>query len=272
MNIAVTTVSPGISCNIPISLFSGTFEERLNKISNACFDGIELLVLDPLELDAEQILSATRSKGLGIAAIGTGIQASIGKLQLIANNPAIENQAFARMCNLIDFAHRCCCPIVTVGSFRGKIEQSDLNSIDRFDRIMGNIADYAMQKSVSIAIEPLNRYENNYLNTASEVVALIHRIGSSNIGLLLDTFHMNIEEHSIKKTVETTARHIIHVHLGDSNRLSPGKGHFDFSSLLATLRSIGYEKWLSAELLAVPDADTAGIETGRYVRNLLNLS
>jgi 5-keto-L-gluconate epimerase len=122
-------------------------------------------------------------------------------------------------------------------------------------------------------IEPLNRYETDFLYNASQALAFIQRIGHAHIGLLLDTYHMNIEESSWNVPFETAsaAGKLWHVHLGDNNRLPPGNGMINFSAILATLINCGYEGFLSAELLARPDPDQAAIQTIQSIRSLSGL-
>lgn len=271
MKISATTVSPDIRQNVSISLFSGEFIERIQKISHAGFDGIELLLLDPNQLDPGYILASVQEYALTIPAIGTGLQASLGNLTLLVSDREVEKKALARAFDIIQFAAACKTPIVTLGSFRGKLHEISRHNRDYFKTILSEIANFAGEKSVSIAIEPVNRYENNFLNTASEVMEVLNEISSRNLGLLLDTFHMNIEESSIEKTVESVSHCLLHVHIGDSNRLPPGQGHFPFQTLIQSLLSIGYNGWLSAELLAKPTPDIAGYTTGKYLRALSEL-
>jgi sugar phosphate isomerase/epimerase len=91
------------------------------------------------------------------------------------------------------------------------------------------------------------------------------------LGLLLDTFHVNIEEASWTEPFARVfaAGKLFHVHLGDNNRLPPGKGLIDFQAILQTLQSVGYQGFLSAELLALPDADSAAADTLTYMHRLL---
>jgi 5-keto-L-gluconate epimerase len=83
------------------------------------------------------------------------------------------------------------------------------------------------------------------------------------VGLLVDNFHVNIEENSWTEPFRQamTAGKLFQVHLGDNNRLPPGQGLIDFAAILATLHATGYNGWLSAELLGIPDPDSAGQQT-----------
>ena len=119
-----------------------------------------------------------------------------------------------------------------------------------------------------LVLEPLNRYETDIVVDIAEGLALIEAVGCPNVGLLLDTFHANIEEPSLAGTLRQAmaAGRLWHVHLGDSNRLAPGMGHIDFGAIVGTLAEIGYTGYLSAELLPKPDPDAAALATIRHMR------
>jgi sugar phosphate isomerase/epimerase len=120
-------------------------------------------------------------------------------------------------------------------------------------------------------LEPLNRYESDIIHNTAEGLAFLEEVGHSHLGLLLDTFHVNIEEPSLYDCFRQalTARRLWHVHLGDSNRLPPGQGHLDFAGIVTALREGGYQAYLSAELLAQPDPDVAAVMTAEHMRRLL---
>ena len=112
---------------------------------------------------------------------------------------------------------------------------------------------------MEIDLEAVNRFEVNHHNTAQEVRDFIADIGSSSIRLLVDTFHMNIEEEIIADSMRAVKPILGHVHLADSNRKVPGKGHFDFSGFFRTLNEIGYDGSLTIE--AQTDSSGAEIES-----------
>ncbi len=137
--------------------------------------------------------------------------------------------------------------------------------------ILGEAAGYADQRSVRLALEAINRFEGDILANAAETLAFIDEVNQPALGLLLDTFHVNIEEASWTEPFRTAMRagKLYHVHLGDNNRLPPGQGLIDFPAIVATLRETGYTGYLSAELLCKPDADTAARQTLEYMGKLL---
>ncbi len=269
MKLAVTMTTPEVAQPVPVALFAGPFAERLQKAAACGYHGVELMVREPAELDASAIVGAIRDAGLEAAAIGTGAQFLVDRLTLVSADAAVEQRAFARFCALADFASAVGAPLVTIGSFRGRLKEAGEGARERLVERLRACAEYAGGKGLRVALEPLNRYEADFVNTAAQGMALVREVEHPAFGLLLDTFHMNIEEASLRRAVYTVAPRLWHIHLGDSNRRPPGKGHFPFGRFLRALSEAGYQGYLSAELLALPDPDTAGVQAARAVRRLM---
>ena len=100
------------------------------------------------------------------------------------------------------------------------------------------LAQHAAGRNVPLIYEPLNRYETNLINRLADGVALLERVGMTNVKLLADLFHMNIEEASIADAIRGAGAHIGHVHFADSNRRPVGNGHTDMKEVVAALRDI----------------------------------
>jgi sugar phosphate isomerase/epimerase len=127
----------------------------------------------------------------------------------------------------------------------------------------------AERESIFLWIEPLNRYETNLINTMEEGRRLIQHLGSRTLGLLPDTFHMNIEEMSIEETLQESMSFIHHVHVADSNRRAPGCGHINFKSVLRILKKSGYKGFLSFEILPEPNPNKAARMAIDFLRKKL---
>jgi len=97
---------------------------------------------------------------------------------------------------------------------------------------------------------------------------LLEQVGADNVGLLLDTFHMNIEEVSLAQAIRDAGTRLFHFHVADSNRRHPGAGHIDFGNVLQTLSDVGYTGYVSGEFLPEPDADRAAAAAIRHLRAL----
>lgn len=128
-------------------------------------------------------------------------------------------------------------------------------------RIVGKTAENAGTK---VLLEPLNRYETHFMNRLEQAAQVSDELGSEGVKIMADYFHMSIEERDIAESLKRFSRLIFHVHLADSNRLTPGNGHTDFSSL-KVLSEAGYGFYLSLEC-GVP-ADPA-VELPRTLRFL----
>jgi sugar phosphate isomerase/epimerase len=158
--------------------------------------------------------------------------------------------------------------MVIIGLVRGK-KESEVGAETAERWLVDALCECAsVDDNVRFAIEPINRYETNLVNTVQSGLQLLENIGRKNVGLLLDTFHMNIEEASMTESIRASREHLFHFHVADSNRWHPGAGHVDFRSVLDTLHEIGYSGFVSAEILPLPDSDLAAKRAIEYLRAL----
>ena len=120
--------------------------------------------------------------------------------------------------------------------------------------------------SARVLLEPLNRYESRYLNRIADNVEIIDAVQHPNAGLVPDTFHMSIEESNIGESLRHAGDRIVHVQLGDSNRLLPGRGLLDWPDIFSTLAEIGYDGYLSLECSTGPDPQLSLPRTASFLR------
>ncbi len=121
------------------------------------------------------------------------------------------------------------------------------------------VAVFARGCGVSLAIEPVNRYESYLLNTAAETQTLIDRINEPNLGLLLDTYHMNIEERGVAATIIRHGAKLRHLHLNESDRGTLGGGNIDWPSIFSALQAVGYSGMASIEVFGSPSPQSPAI-------------
>lgn len=139
-----------------------------------------------------------------------------------------------------------CGPVYSpVGHFVGRRRTSDewLWAADCFRDLGPTLNDY----DVTLAIEPLNRYETYFLNTASDTLALCQEVDHPKVGMLFDTYHANIEEKQVGKALRESAPHLRHVHTCENDRGIPGSGHVDWDAVFGVLRDVQYDGWLTIE-------------------------
>ncbi len=113
------------------------------------------------------------------------------------------------------------------------------------------VADYAAERGVTLAIEPLNRFETSFMNTAEQVMEVVDRVDSSALGVLLDTFHMNIEEHDPAAAIRLCSGHLAHFHACGCDRGAPGSDQIPWPKIVAALRDTGYEGPLVIESFTI---------------------
>ena len=112
--------------------------------------------------------------------------------------------------------------------------------LERCARNLKEVAKYAEGKGVVLAIEPLNRFETSFINLIEQAVELVEMVDSPAIQIMLDTFHMNIEEKSFGKAIELAGPYLMHVHANENDRGIPGSGHVAWAELAAALKKINY--------------------------------
>ena len=118
---------------------------------------------------------------------------------------------------------------------------------NRAVRSYKEIAKVAEDHGVTVAVEPLNRFETYFLNTASDAKQFVQEIGSPRIGILFDTFHANIEEKSVPEAILECDPYLAHVHISENDRGIPGTGHVDWNGVRSSLRKISYAGRLVVE-------------------------
>lgn len=232
----------------PFSPFEPTeWREALVEVSAAGFDGVELAITDPRLLEGSAVAEVLEAEDLRLLSITTGQAAGLEGLSLSTPDGAVRRRAIRRIQEHMAFAESFGA-VVIVGSLRGA------------DGDVGLLADSlrecaAFSGEVSLALEPLNRYESRLLNNVEETLRFVDGLDAENVGILFDTFHANIEEASIGGSIARLGDRLIHVHLADSNRWVPGYGHIDFTELWISLERISYRGGLVLEPLPRPDAD-----------------
>ena len=139
-----------------------------------------------------------------------------------------------------------CGPIYSpVGYFSGRRRTSD--EWKRAVESWKEIAPVAAKNGVTVAIEPLNRFETYFLNTAADAAKLCDEIGHPSVGVLIDTFHANIEEKSIGAALKHAAKHLKHLHSCENDRGTPGTGNVNWPELFASVKAMHYDGWMVIE-------------------------
>ncbi len=248
---------------------SGAVEYNLAKIAALGYQGVELAVRDPQLVDVEALDALVKKYNLKVPAIGTGQAWGEEGLSFTDPDPAVRQAAIERINSHIPLAARFGAVII-IGLIRGIIKPGvDQHQAEEWlVEALAACSRAAAPDGVQLALEPINRYETTLINDAAQGMDLIDRVGAANFGLLLDTFHMNIEEPQIEESIHACGSRIFHFHVADSNRWHPGAGHLDFHSIISALYATGYAGFISGEFLPLPDAETAAAKNIAYWKRL----
>ena len=143
MKLALVIQTPEVQLSIPVTLLTGTFAEKLSKAAKLGANGVELMTTDPAELDVEVIRASVQQNGLEVTAIGSGAVAFATGLTLLHADPEKSEQAELRMRQLIDFAVGVGAPLVTIGSFRGRLASVGTGGRECFILLLRKDSTYA---------------------------------------------------------------------------------------------------------------------------------
>lgn len=249
----------------------GGWADAARAAASLGFDGVELAVRDPAHVDAGALDRLLRETGLGLPAVGTGQAFLTDGLSLSHPDEGVRARAIERVEAHVRLAARFDAAVI-IGLIRGRVMDERRAAVARLAAAFDPLLRSAEREGVWLLIEPINRYETDLLNTLDEALDFVLELGAPRVGLLADTFHMNIEEVSFDRALRAAGARLRHVHTADSNRHAPGWGHLDFAAVLGTLRAMRYTGWLGAEILPRPDPLAAAQQTITHLRSLLDTS
>lgn len=246
------------------------FEKHIPLAAELGYDGVELALKNASEININKLDRLLKSSGMSVSCISTGqVFAETG--YSFTDKDKSRRDA---LCNIykgfINLASNYG-KLVNIGRVRGKIEVNDKQSCEeRFLDLALELCQYAQPKDVTLILEPVNRYEINFINNLEEGVELMRKINMPNIKLMPDVFHMNIEDATIGGELMKYFDYISYIHLADSNRLAPGWGHIDFKDIFIKLKLMNYSGWVSVEILPKPDPYSAAKQAIYYLKPFIN--
>jgi len=228
-------------------LFTSPFTTQSTKLFPTFkkwgFETVEIPVEDPSHIDPAAVKAAAQKHGLAIGSLC----ACMGPGRDFRGTPAEQKTAMTYCKALIDQAAVMGCPRVIgpIYSVVGKADAVEPAAQKKeFALVVKNLkqlAAYAAKKKVTLCIEPLNRFETDFLNTCDKGLQLIKAVGAKNVVLHLDTFHMNIEEKNQAAAIRKAGKLLGHFHACGSDRGTPGNDHIDWKPIVKALNDVGYE-------------------------------
>jgi sugar phosphate isomerase/epimerase len=221
---------------------------KLAWLEEVGIDGIELSAAS-LDLPADEVRRIMADSSVAAANVA-------GSVDLLHPEPHMRTQAIELMRSRLDLAGQLGAKagVLVVPQFGRQSRLPDLSPLKSAIELerellvlqLRELVPAAQAAGVPMFLEPLNRYEAHLVNRLEDGVAFADLVGPE-VGIMADFFHMNIEEADIATSIRRAGKHVVYVHVADSNRLQPGRGHLDFRPGFAALKEIGYDGYLGIE-------------------------
>jgi D-psicose/D-tagatose/L-ribulose 3-epimerase len=230
---------------------SEPIEITIKRLARYGYDGIEISG-EPEQYDIGQVKSLLDENGL--ECWGSVTLMTAGR-DLIARDPHVRKESVKYVTGCIDLVAGLGGQIMCiVPSTVGKIVPEDTPATEWKWGVesLKEVANHAGEKGVRAGIEPLNRFETNFINRHDQALALAAEAGD-NLGVVLDSFHINIEEADPMGAIRATGAKLFDFHVADNNRMPPGQGKYDWGEVVKTLRSAGYDGCLTSEFVIPQD-------------------
>jgi sugar phosphate isomerase/epimerase len=228
--------------------FGEAVEKSIERVAKSGYDAIEL-VGEPKSYDTAKVKQVAGDHGIKVSSVCSIYTA---ERDLASPDPKKRHEAVDYVKSVADLAAAVDCPVIIVAPtacmkmtpWKDPVEEKKwaIESI----RAGGQ---YAQSVGVNLTLECWNRYETYFINRLDQGISFLREIDIPNMGIMGDTFHMNIDEANIAEAFRNAGQYLNHVHLADSNRAAPGTGHTDFQPILQALKDIQYSGYLTFELL-----------------------
>lgn len=246
VSLSVFEAKPGM----PV-LFSGGNEHNIAEISALGYDGVDLFVKDPHDEQTRSTLRLLKKHNLGIGVIMPAALAGEG-LFLGDESADVREECVRRINDIVCLASEAGA-MVSLGLVRGskKNDETEEEFYSRYVNSCELLLENSEKRCVPLVIEPINRYEINTINSARQALDFIKKYRLP-LYLMLDTFHMNIEDVSIDALLAEAMPLTRHIHFLDSNRLAPSMGNLNMQNYYRLLKALGYGGYLCLEALPKP--------------------
>jgi D-psicose/D-tagatose/L-ribulose 3-epimerase len=232
----------GLSTFVLASPFSDADLGLFGKVKSFGYEQVEVCIEDPGRLTASAVAKAAAEEGLSVLVCG-----AFGPDRDISHEDEQRRRGgTGYLRNCVDFAAAVGSSLVS-GPMYAPTGQTRLLDAGaraaqwaRATESLAQVAEHARAANVRLAVEPLNRFETDLVNTVEQGIRLCADVGADNVGLLLDTFHMNIEEKSLPAAITTAGPRVFHFQASENDRGTPGSGHIAWEEVVAALRGIDY--------------------------------
>lgn len=270
MKICYQVATPDVAIADSVTAYQGPLEKSFSDLASYGYGGVELMTLNPSMLDWKHVKEEAEKNNLSVILVCTG--EIYGQLGLTYTDPDVEvrKEAIERTKEIIDFASFLGAN-VNIGRIRGGYRkelsknQTEAFAIEAFRQL----SDYALTKNVNIALESVTIMQTNFINTLAEAADMVERVNRPNFKLMMDIFHLNLEEKDVIEAIKKYSSYNIHVHLADNNRRYPGHCGLDFEKIIRIFKECGYTGNFCTEIYQIPNQEEAAKEAMAYLKPIM---
>tara|TARA_A100001037_G_scaffold245279_1_gene226631 strand:+ start:507 stop:1316 length:810 start_codon:yes stop_codon:yes gene_type:complete len=267
MKIGFSVASPEVDTPL-LPAQQGDLGANLDVLADLGYDGVELSVRLPAELDLPAIEKEFSKRNLEVASIHTAAIGFQDKVWLCHPEEAIRTEGLTRLKAALDVAAHFGVDVL-VGSFRGKLGDGGDTARGWMYDAFRRGADHAADKGNRVLFEPQASFSVDFGFTAQEGAAFAAELDSPGFGVMLDTYHMNIEDASFARSIFECRDYLHYLQISDSNRMYPGGGHIDYGEIINALQSIGFDGYLSLQIVREPSYEKAAELGLMHLRSLI---
>ena len=221
------------------------------------FDGVELSLLGMTSDRIRAIRQAVERRGLQITCTtGLGVPADISSL-----DPACRAAGLDYLVQSVRTSAALGSRLLTGVLYAPWNVRVQEHRAERWNHAVDGlrqVAQVAALEGVTLGLEAINRFETDLVNTAAQATRMCQEIDNPAVGVLLDTFHMNMEEKQVGEAIRATGRHLVHFHCDENDRGVPGSGHIAWDEVFGALKDIRYDGWLTLEMFVAADLAVSG--------------
>ena len=266
MKLCYQVATPDVEIAPSVTAFQGNLEHTFGRLAAIGYNGIELMTLDPGKLDWDKIKKTAENNGLIVPLVCTG--EIFGQLGISFCDPeeSVRKAAVKRVKEIIDFASFLGANI-NIGRVRGQYRENvpKDQTYEWALTAFREISSYAGPKNVMIALETVTIMQTNFINTLEEACRVVDDVNHPSFRIMMDVFHMNLEERNIFDSIWKYKNYNIHVHLADNNRRYPGHCGMDFRKIINSFWECGYEGAFCTEIFQIPDQEQAAKGAIKYL-------
>lgn len=223
-------------------------EVGIKRLAKFGYDGVDI-VGEPEQYDVKKIkclLEENKIEASSICAVFNE------ERDFVASDPEIRKNAVKYVKECVDFAAGIGAKSISIQASACMKTCAQASEEEEWKWAVEGIrqaGQYAGEKGIRLTLEAWNRYETYLINRLDQALKMVEEINLPSVGVMADTYHMNIEEADMGQALRNVGDRLYYVHIADSNRAAPGRGHIDFEEVARALRDIHYEGWIAMELL-----------------------